>query len=240
MVGLAPKAISKYLSVSGEEFPFMKFEPGPWMTTGTGIFLLGVAWLLFWLGPAFHLYEADPRWAHNFGFALILIMVGIACFRPSVSTWIISMIASFITIPTELAFWSGWTATVMELALLIIILMVVAAEWHLNRPLITPGPGAEFWLKIHLPVLSYLGIAHMPLIFFLVRWMNSAPYLTYLPIEHEYSTSAFNAMILVLMLIAIAGHYVETIREYRVSRAGFYWAVLMLIVPLVSIGLFGQ
>ena len=104
----------------------MKFEPGPWMTTGTGIFLLGVAWLLFWLGPAFNLYEADARWAHNFAFAIILIMVGIAYYRPSVSTWIISMIASFITIPTELAYWSGMTATLIELALLGLLLIVVA------------------------------------------------------------------------------------------------------------------
>jgi len=123
-----------------EDFPSMKFEPGPWMTTGTGIFFLGVAWLLFWLGPAFNLYEADSRWAHNFAFAIILIMVGIAYYRPSVSTWIISMIASFITIPTELAYWSGMTATVIELALLGLLLIVVGGEWRLKRPLITPDP----------------------------------------------------------------------------------------------------
>jgi hypothetical protein len=218
----------------------MKFEPGPWMTTGTGIFLLGVAWLVFWLGPAFPLYEKDPRWAHNFGFALILIMVGIAYYRPSVSTWIISMIASFITIPTELAYWSGRTATFMELALLAALLIVVAVEWRLARQLLTPGTKPGFWLKIHLPVFSYLGIAHMPLIFFMVRWTNAAPFLTYLPVEHEYSTSVFNAMILVLMAAAIAGRYVKTIGNYRVTRAGFYWSVLMLVIPLASIGIFGQ
>jgi hypothetical protein len=218
----------------------MKFEPGPWVTTGTGIFMLGVAWFLFWLGPAFPLYEGDPRWAHNFGFALILVMVGIAYYRPSVSTWIISMIACFITIPTELAYWSGMTATIMELALLVAMLIVVVVEWRLKLPLLTPGTKAGFWLKIHLPVLSYLGIAHMPLIFFLVRWTFSAPYLTYLPVEHEYSTSVFNAMILVLMVIAMTERYVKNIGQYSVTRAGFYWAILMLIIPLASIGIFGQ
>jgi hypothetical protein len=218
----------------------MKFEPGPWMTTGTGIFLLGVAWLLFWLGPAFPLYEKDPRWAHNFAFALILIMVGIAYYRPSVSTWIISMIASFITIPTELAYWSGMTATIIELALLALLLIVVAAEWQLKRPLLTPDAKSGFWLKIHLPVLTYLGIAHMPFVFFMVRWTYSAPYLTYLPVEHEYSTTIFNVMILVLMVLAIAERYVKDIRGFSVTRTGFYWAVLMLIIPLASIGIFGQ
>ena len=49
----------------------------------------------------------------------------------------------------------------------------------------------------------------MPLIFFLIRWTYSAPYLTYLPVEHEYSTTIFNAMILVLMVVAIAERYVK-------------------------------
>ena len=218
----------------------MKFEPGPWMTTGTGIFLLGVAWLIFWLGPAFNLYQADPRWAHNFAFALNFIIVGIAFYRPSVSSGIISVIASFITIPTELAYWSGITATLMEGALLVAILIVVVAEWQLKRPLLTTSPQTGFWLKIHLPVLSYVGIAHVPLIFFLVRWSNSAPYLTYLPIEHEYSTTIFNVMVLVLVVFAIAERYVKNVRGFSVPRAGFYWAVLMLLIPLASIGIFGQ
>ena len=218
----------------------MKFEPGPWMTTGTGIFLLGVAWLLFWLGPAFPLYEADSRWAHNFGFALIFIIVGIAYFRPSTAAWIISLIASFITIPAELAYWSGITTTLAELVLLAAILIVVVAEWQLKRPLLTTDPKAAFWLRIHLPVLSYIGIAHMPFIFFLTRWTYSAPYLTYLPVEHEYATTIFNAMVLVLMVVAITERYTKTIHGYNVTRAGFYWAVLMLIIPLASIGIFGQ
>ena len=67
-----------------------------------------------------------------------------------------------------------------------------------------------------------------------------APYLTHLPVEHEYSTTVFNAMVLVLMMFAIAGQYVKEIRGFSVQRAGFYWAVLMLIVPLASIGIFGQ
>ncbi len=218
----------------------MKFEPGPWMTAGTGIFLLGVAWLFFWLGPAFPLYQADTRWAHNFGFALILVIVGIGFYRPSVSSGIISVIASFITIPTELAFWSGMTTTLIEVALLAAILIVVSAEWQLKRHLLTPGAKAGFWLNIHLLVLSYIGIAHMSLIFFLTRWMNPAPYLTFLPAEHEYSTTIFNAMLLVLMVFAIAERYVKNAGGFSVPRAGFYWSVLMLLVPLASIGIFGQ
>ena len=58
--------------------------------------------------------------------------------------------------------------------------------------------------------------------------------------EHEYSTTIFNAMVLILMVLAIAGQYMKEIRGFRLQRVGFYWAVLMLIIPLASIGIFGQ
>jgi hypothetical protein len=47
-------------------------------------------------------------------------------------------------------------------------------------------------------------------------------------------------MILVLMAIAMAERYVKDFRGFSVTRAGLYWAVLMLIIPLASIGIFGQ
>jgi len=210
------------------------------MTTGTGIFLLGLAWMGFWLGPALPLYQADPRWAHNFAFALIFVTVGIAYLRPSVLTGTGAVIASFITIPTELAFWSGMTATVIETVLLVLVAGCAAAEWWKKGPLVVPGSRAGFWLNLHLPVFSALGIVHMPFIFFMIRWVNGVPYLQYLPIEHEYSTTIFNAMLLVLMGIAIAGQYTKNIGEFSVPRAGFFWSMLMLLVPLVSIGVLGS
>ena len=218
----------------------MTFEFRRWMTTGTGIFLLGLAWLGFWLGPALPLYQADPRWAHNFAFALIFLTVGIAYLRPSVLTGIGAVIASFITIPTELAFWSGMTATAIEGVLLVLVAVVAAVEWWKKGPLITPGPRAGFWLKTHLPLLSALGLAHIPFIFFLVRWMNGVPYLQYLPIEHEYSTTIFNAMLLVLVSIAMAEQYLKNVGRVSIPRAGFIWSLVMLLLPLASIGVLGS
>lgn len=218
----------------------MTFEFRRWMTTGTGIFLLGVAWMGFWLGPALPLYQADPRWAHNFAFALIFVTVGIAYLRPSVLTGTGAVIASFITIPTELAFWSGMTATVIEAVLLVLVVGAAVAEWWKKGPLVVPGPRAGLWVRIHLPVFSAIGIAHMPFIFFMSRWVNGIPYLQYLPIEHEYSTTIFNAMLLVLVIIAIAGQYAKNVGRFSIPRAGFIWSVLMLLVPLASIGILGS
>jgi hypothetical protein len=47
-------------------------------------------------------------------------------------------------------------------------------------------------------------------------------------------------MVLVLVIFAIAERYVKNVRGFSVPRAGFYWAVLMLLIPLASIGIFGQ
>ncbi|WP_158303680.1 hypothetical protein [Methanosphaerula palustris] len=210
------------------------------MTAGTGFLLLGLAWLGFWLGPALPLYQTDPRWAHNFAFALIFITVGIAYLRPSVLTGIGAVVASFITIPTELAFWSGLTATEIEAILLVLVAGAAAIEWWTKGPLVAPSPRAGLWAKIHLPIFSALGIAHMPFIFFLSRWANDVPYLQYLPIEHEYSTTIFNGMLLVLVLLAIVGQYAKNIGRFSIPEAGFVWSVLMLLIPLASIGILGS
>lgn len=218
----------------------MTFEFGRWMTSGTGILLLGLAWLGFWIGPALHLYQADPRWAHNFAFALIFVIVGIGFLRPSVLTGLGAVVASFTIIPAELAFWSGTLTTVIAVAILILVAIVAAIEWWKKGPLIVPGTRAAFWVRVHLPVLSALGLAHMSFIFFLVRWMNATPFLQYLPVEHDYSTTIFNAMLLVLVIIAIAEQYVKNVGRFSIPRAGFIWSLLMLLLPLASIGTLGS
>ncbi len=56
----------------------MKPDMDKLMTSGNGILILGVAWLLFWLGPAFFLFEKDPRWGHNFALPITFITAGLA------------------------------------------------------------------------------------------------------------------------------------------------------------------
>lgn len=218
----------------------MRFDLDRMMSAGFSMAILGILWLLFWLGPAFHLYEGDVRWAHNFAFALIFIIVGLASYRRTLSCGIIAVVASFLIVPTELAFWSGAVATMAAASLLVLMLLVCIAERQKGRELLQPAPRLSAWLHIHLLNFAYLGIAHMPLIFFFVRWISGEPYLEYLPIEHEPSTTIFNGMLLILVIIAIAERYVKTTGRYSISKAGVAWAVLMLILPLASIGILGE
>ncbi|MBN1195135.1 MAG: hypothetical protein JXA08_07315 [Methanomicrobiaceae archaeon] len=147
------------------------------MTAGFGVLILGVAWLVFWLGPAFPLYEGDVRWAHNFAFALIFIIVGLASWKRSVSSGIIAVIASFLMVPAELAFFSGETATGIAGVFFALMLAVIVIERQTGKDLVRPPPRLNAWLRIHLLTLAYIGIAHMPFISFLVRRYAADPFL---------------------------------------------------------------
>jgi hypothetical protein len=57
---------------------FFKLDFNKVMTAGNGILIMGIAWLLFWLGPAFFLFREDPRWGHNFAIPITFITAGLA------------------------------------------------------------------------------------------------------------------------------------------------------------------
>jgi hypothetical protein len=211
------------------------------MTAEYGILMQGIAWLIVWtISPAFQLFEADPRWAHNFAMALIFIAVGLAYHGHKLSCQLVAVIASFLTIPTFLAFWSGIEATFAAGILLIMTIGLYLIERRRSVGLLNSRPRLKAWLTIHFLNFAYIGLAHMPLIFFLVRWYNPQPFLQYLPVENgiaDLSTAAFNSMFLVLTPLAVMERYVKKIGRMNVAKLGFLWAMLMMVVPLIIIAL---
>ncbi|MCJ7632109.1 hypothetical protein MUP77_06910 [Candidatus Bathyarchaeota archaeon] len=218
----------------------MNFKANRLMTTRTGLLILGVLWLIFWLGPAFHLFEADSRWAHNFALAMVFITVGSASNFQKISCELVAVIASFLTIPTFLGYISGINATYIAAALLISNLLLYLMERRRKIEILNPAPRLKAWLKIHQLTFAYLGLAHMPLIFFFIRWYNPLEFYGYLPLEHEISTSSFNLMLLPFTVFGIMERYVRKIGKLQVSLIGFTWSMLMIVVPMMSIVLLGQ
>jgi hypothetical protein len=210
------------------------------LNVGSGLLIQGMLWLIFWLGPAFPLFRFDPRWGHNFALPIIFLTVGVAYYSHRLSCQLVAVFTSFVTIPVELAFlpWTFATATISSLLLITVILYV--NERSREVELVNPRPRLKAWLKIHLLGIAYIGLAHMPLIFFLVRWFNPGSFTSYLPVEHELSTSVFNLMLLVLIPIALMERYVKQIWKLPVMRLGFIWMMLMIIVPLLSINILGS
>lgn len=208
------------------------------MTAGSGILMQGVFWLVFWLGPAFRLFEADPRWSHNFAMSIIFITIGLAYHFRKISCQVLAVFASFLTIPTFLAFWPGVEATFAASIMLGITILLFLIDSQRGVELVNPNPRLKAWLKIHLLNFAYLGLAHMPFIFFLVRWYNPQPFLNYLPVENRIAdlpTAAYNLMLLLFVPLAIMERYVKKIWVIEVSKLGFLWSVLMITVPLFII-----
>jgi hypothetical protein len=62
--------------------------------------------------------------------------------------------------------------------------------------------------------------------------------MNYLPVENGYrdlSTIVFNAMLFVLVPIAVMERYVKRIYGIETSRLAFLWTVLMIAAPLAVI-----
>jgi hypothetical protein len=216
----------------------MKPDLNKIMTVGTGIFLIGLMWFLFWVGPAFFLFEKDPRWGHNFAIPIVFMTVGCAYHFRSIACDLIAVISAFVvTIPTLLALWSWVTALALASLFFGTIIFLYLIERRFGE-VINPGPRLKVWLKIHLLNFSYIGLLHMPLIFFISRWSNPDPFSTYLPVEHDISTTIFNAMLFILLPLAVMERYVKTLGGYSVSKMGFMWSVLMIIIPLIVINVF--
>jgi hypothetical protein len=210
-----------------------------YMNVGTGLLMLGILWILFWLGPAMPLYEADIRWGHNFVMPILFITVGIAYYSRCLVCQFFAVISSFLTVPLFLAMW--WYADVLYISIILLAILIIL--YLLERTgkfkILQPNPRLKAWEKIHFLNFAYIGLAHMPLIFFLFRWGLPDTSL-YLPVEHEMSTSIFNLMLLVLVPLAAIERYVKKIGNFDVPKVVFVWTLLMMILPIVSIISLGQ
>ncbi len=218
----------------------LKIDINKIMNSGGGMLIMGLLWLIFWLGPAFFLFERDTRWGHNYAIPLLFINVGLARFVNKISCQLTATVGSFLTIPILLAFWPWDLSTLISGSFLAIFLVLYLIERNRETELINPNSRLRSWLKMHLLTFAYIGLAHMPLIFFLVRWYNPEPFLRYLPFEHHVSTSIFNAMLLTLTIIAIMERFVKKLGSFRMERAGFYWSIMMIIIPILFINILGE
>jgi len=193
---------------------------------------------MFWVGPAFPLYEGDPRWGHNFALPILFVLVGLAYHFRKLSCDLVAVVASFLTVPTELALWYWREAAYVAAFLLIIMIILFMFEKRSKVELINPKPRMKAWLKIHLLNLAILGLAHMPLLFFLVRWFYPNPFMNYLPVEtgyHDLSTIVFNTMLFVLVPFAVMERYVKRIHGIETPKFVFLWTILMIAAPLIVI-----
>jgi hypothetical protein len=97
--------------------------------------------------------------------------------------------------------------------MLIISSLLYIVERSRKVELVNPRPRLKAWLQIHFLNFAYIGIIHMPLIFFLVRWFNPTIFGKYLPVEHFPPIYLFNLMLFILIPIVAIIIYISILNQ---------------------------
>ncbi len=216
----------------------VRFELDKIMTVGTGFFLIGAIWLIFWFGPAFFLFEKDQRWGINFVIPIVFMTVGLAYNSRALTCQLAAVFASLIvTIPTLLSLWSWKISLLAANSFFTIVCLLYFADRTIGE-VFHPNQKLKAWLNIHLLIFSYIALLHIPLIFFISKWSNPDLFSNILPDKDYMPIIIFNAMLFVLIPLAMMERYVKKFAGIDLSKAGFVWSVLMILIPLLVVNVF--
>ena len=194
---------------------------------GTALVLIGALWLYLWVFPWYISYRSDPHWGHNYAEALAFLAVGIAYFNRRLLSYIFAFITAIIIIPTALELLPHYITAITNASLLILIILDTVFERKFQYDLFHPSnKQLGFWLKKHVPRFSYIMLAHMALLYYLVR----LPMGTY---ETDLVTKVYNGMlfpfIILLLLEDMPGIFNGTFAKY----SSYFWGLAAMIVSLV-------
>ena len=154
-----------------------KYQVGP----GFGLFLMGALYLIFWLMPfALEEYAKDPRWAHNWVYAIILMTIGAAFHHKSVVSRIIAMIQGLMMPLTASGAFNAEMMTLITIVIGSAWLIVMLIEQLSKKMMFQDRLSKRSWnwINMHSIIVCWILIAHMGLVFFIGR----------LPFEAEMAT----------------------------------------------------
>ena len=229
----------------GSEHP-NKYQVGP----GLGLIILGLAYLIWWLMPfAWGAYYEDPRWAHNWVYAIIILNVGLAWYQKSVMSRTIAAIQSFMMPVTASGSFNTLLMTFITIIIFLIWLIVVVIERIRGKMFFQDRLKKRTWLWInmHSVIVAWILIAHMGLVFLIGRVPleeqllalgTHAGFLANLPPEkHEFATWFFD---ITLIIWAAIGLYEQFKMGYNVQNKpwpkwSFYWCFVCMGAGLLGL-----
>jgi bacterioferritin len=209
---------------------------------GTGLILTGLFWLYFWVFPWFQSFVQDPRWAHNFAYPLILIIIGIAYYGRKLSTDLVAVVSAFMIIPTESGVLSGLQSTYAVIALLIILLILLAMERGREQELMFFQHRWRRWFKKHFLIFAFLFMMHMAFIYWFSRAFFGEPVPANLPNESalnpaDWATATYNILVLPLGLIGMAEKFRGTLRRTVTrTKLGYWWSLVIITLGIAMLG----
>lgn len=217
---------------------------------GLGLIIMGGAYLVWWL--LFIEYAInDPRWAHNFAYAIIILNVGLAWYHKTPLSRTIAMIQSFMLPITASGSFNTVICTIISSILLFIWIIIVVVErikrkQYFEKKLSKRGSN---WSNMHTIIIAWILVGHMGLMFLIVRlpleaqlysYGENAGYLINLPPESfEFATWAFNIGLFILISIILWEQYKMgyNIQNYPWPRKSFWVVIITMGASLIALAI---
>lgn len=225
-----------------------KYLIGP----GLGLLLMGVMYLAFWLMPfTIDAYIADPRWSHNWAYALIIITLGGTFYQKTVASRVIALVQATMMPLTASGAFNTNTMAIVTASLLSVWIIVTVIERKRGDPLVDHRltKRNQNWVVMHSLIVCWMLLAHMGLVFFLGRLPFEAQldtigtglgeilgFLTNLPPERfDLVTYVFDIN---LIILAILFGYEQFKLGYNVKekpwpKISFYFLIVTIILGIV-------
>jgi hypothetical protein len=197
-----------------------------YLNAGSALVLMGATWLYLWAGPWRAAYISDPRWGHNYAEALAFLTVGLAAWNGRLVSDVLALVSALLIVPVSLELWPVPVTAVLAGVLAILVVVDMVVERGRENDLLQPANRRlAFWLKRHLLRFALFMLAHMALIYFIVR----LPYGTY---EDELVTKVYDAMLLVFVVLAMLEGAVKKLSGIPTPLLSFFWGIAMMLVSL--------
>lgn len=198
-----------------------------YVSIGTPLVLIGGLWLYLWVFQWYAAYLSDPRWGHNYLEAAAFLVAGLAYFNRRLISHLLSLIAATMIVPVSLELLPHSTTPIVGAALIVLTFVDILVERARATDLAQPSNRRlRFFLERHVPRFTYVMLAHLALIYFLVR----LPAGTY---ETDLVTKVYDAALIPLAILALLEGTVNRLGAIPVPQLSFFWGMGTIIVSLI-------
>ena len=153
--------------------------------------------------------------------------MGLAYFNRRLLSYIIAFLATLLVIPSSLELVTHSLTALISTFLLVLIVLDMLVERGRQHDMGQPSnQQLAFWLKKHLPRFSFIMLAHIALLYFLVR-LPSGTY------ETDLVTKIYDAMLFPFVGLLLLEDMAGIANGTRARYLSFFWGMATMIISLI-------